>query len=420
MNHRGTETQRTTFLEENGIIVSFFNSKILCASVPLWFNKKENMKIHEYQAKEIFAKYNIPVPAGRVASTPDEAAVIAGEIGKPVVVKAQVHVGGRGKAGGIKLAKTPEEAREAASQILGMDIKGLKVLEVLVEEAADIKEEYYLGITTDRAARRNIVMVSASGGMDIEEVAANEPEKLAKLHLDPAIGLQDFQIRNLAYDAKLPAVAAKGIGPFLKALYKVYADYDCTLAEINPLILTGDGQLIAADAKFDMDDNALFRHKEMAVFQEAQEEDPIEAEAHKRGLTYVRLDGDIGIIGNGAGLVMTTLDVVQREGGRPANFLDIGGGAKAEVVTKAIDTVLLDKNVKGIFFNIFGGITRGDEVAKGLLSAIDTMDIQVPIVVRLTGTRAEEGLALLEGSKLTPAATMQEGAQKIVALTKSA
>jgi succinyl-CoA synthetase beta subunit len=378
------------------------------------------MKIHEYQAKEIFAKYGVPIPPGRVASTPDEAAAIAEEIGAPVVVKAQVHVGGRGKAGGIKLAKTPDEAREMASQILGMDIKGLTVEKVLVEAAADIKDEYYIGITTDRAARRNIVMVSAAGGMDIEEVAATEPEKIAKLHLDPAIGLQDFQIRQLAYNAKLPPAAAKGIGPFLKALYQAYVDYDCSLAEINPLILTADGKLIAADAKFDMDDNALFRHKDMAQFQEAQEDDPIEAEAHKRGLTYVRLDGDIGIIGNGAGLVMTTLDVVQREGGRPANFLDIGGGAKAEVVRTAVDTVLLDKNVKGIFFNIFGGITRGDEVAKGLLEAIATLDIKVPIVVRLTGTRAKEGLELLEGSALTPAATMQEGAQKIVALAKAA
>jgi succinyl-CoA synthetase beta subunit len=378
------------------------------------------MKIHEYQAKEIFAKYGVPIPPGRVASTPDEVQSIAADIGKPVVVKAQVHVGGRGKAGGIKLAKTPEEARAAATQILGMDIKGLKVEEVLVEAAADIKEEYYIGITTDRAARRNIVMVSAAGGIDIEEVAATAPEKIAKLHLDPAIGLQDFQIRQLAYNAKLPAAAAKQIGPFLKALYKVYSDLDCSLAEINPLVLTGEGTLIAADAKINIDDNALFRHKDLAQFQEAQEEDPIEAEAHKRGLTYVRLDGDIGIIGNGAGLVMTTLDVVQREGGKPANFLDIGGGAKAEVVRKAVDTVLLDKNVKGIFFNIFGGITRGDEVAKGLLEAMSTLDIKVPIVVRLTGTRAKEGLELLEGSPLTPAATMQEGAQKIVALAKSA
>jgi len=378
------------------------------------------MKIHEYQAKEIFARYGVPIPAGRVARTPDEAQTIAAEIGGTVVVKAQVHVGGRGKAGGIKLAKTPDEAREMAGQILGMDIKGLTVAEVLVEQAADIKEEYYIGITTDRAARRNIVMVSAAGGIDIEEVAAETPEKIAMLHLDPALGLLDFQIRQLAYDAKLPAAAVKQVGPFLKALFKVYSDFDCSLAEINPLVLDGAGKLIAADAKINIDDNALFRHPDLAQFQEAQEEDPIEAEAHKRGLTYVRLEGDIGIIGNGAGLVMTTLDVVQREGGRPANFLDIGGGAKAEVVTKAIDTVLLDKNVKGIFFNIFGGITRGDEVAKGMLEAIGTMNIQVPIVVRLTGTRAQEGLALLEGSALTPAATMQEGAQKIVALVNGA
>src|SRR4028118_1780012 len=287
------------------------------------------MKIHEYQAKEIFAKYGVPIPAGRVATTPEEVETIAREVGKPVVVKAQVHVGGRGKAGGIKVGKTPNEAREMGEQILGMDIKGLTVAQVLVEEAADIKEEYYIGITTDRAARRNIVMVSAAGGIDIEEVAASTPEKIAKLHLDPAIGLQDFQIRQLSYDAKLPAVAVKGIGPFMKALYRVYVDYDCSLAEINPLVLTGEGTLIAADAKINIDDNALFRHKDLAQYQEAQEDDPIEAEAHKRGLTYVRLDGDIGIIGNGAGLVMTTLDVVQREGGRPANFLDIGGGGKA-------------------------------------------------------------------------------------------
>jgi succinyl-CoA synthetase beta subunit len=374
------------------------------------------MKLLEYQGKEIFAKYGVPVPAGRVAFTPDEAASIAAEIGKTVVVKAQVHAGGRGKAGGIKLAKTPDEAREMASQIIGMEIKGLKVERVLVEEAADIKEEYYLGITTDRAARRNIVMVSKEGGIEIEIVAEENPGAIAKLHLDPAIGLQDFQIRQLGFEANLPPTALKGMGAFLKALYKVYLDYDCSLAEINPLVLNGEGKLIAADSKIVLDDNALFRHPELAAFQEEQEDDPIEAEAHKRGLTYVRLDGDIGIIGNGAGLVMTTLDVVKREGGSPANFLDIGGGAKAEVVTKAIDTVLLDKNVKGIFFNIFGGITRGDEVAKGMLEAIATMDIKVPIVVRLTGTRAAEGLALLEGSSLVGAATMQEGAQKIVAL----
>ncbi|MBW3637431.1 MAG: ADP-forming succinate--CoA ligase subunit beta, partial [Armatimonadetes bacterium] len=336
------------------------------------------------------------------------------------VVKAQVHAGGRGKAGGIKLAKTPDEAREVAQQIIGMEIKGLKVERVLVEEAADIKEEYYLGITTDRAARRNIVMVSKEGGIEIEVVAEENPAAIAKLHLDPAIGLQDFQIRQLGFEANLPPTALKGMGAFLKALYKVYLDYDCSLAEINPLVLTGDGKLIAADSKIVLDDNALFRHPDLAQFQEEQEDDPIEAEAHKRGLTYVRLDGDIGIIGNGAGLVMTTLDVVQREGGRPANFLDIGGGAKAEVVTQAIDTVLLDKNVKGIFFNIFGGITRGDEVAKGMLSAIETMNINVPIVVRLTGTRAAEGLALLEGSPLVGAATMQEGAQKIVSLVNGA
>jgi len=288
------------------------------------------LKIHEYQAKQILAKYQVPIPQGDIAATPEEAAAIAGKLGKRVVVKAQVHVGGRGKAGGVKLADTPDEAQAAASQILGMDIKGLTVEKVLVEEAADIAEEYYLGITIDRAARRNVVMVSAVGGVDIEEVAATTPEKIAKVHLDPAIGMMDFHTRILAIEAGLNPAAIRPASGFLKALYRAYMDVDASLAEINPLVLTAGGNLIATDAKINIDDNALFRQTKLAELREEQEEDPIEAEAHRKGLIYVRLDGNIGILGNGAGLVMTTLDVVQREGGRPANFLDVGGGAQAE------------------------------------------------------------------------------------------
>jgi succinyl-CoA synthetase beta subunit len=380
------------------------------------------LKIHEYQAKEIFARYGVPIPAGKVAGTPEEVEQIARDIGKRVVVKAQVHVGGRGKAGGIKLANTPEEAKLAASQILGMNIKGLTVEKVLVEEAADIAQEYYLGITVDRAARRNVVMVSAAGGVDIEEVAATTPEKIAKEHIDPAIGLMDYQIRQLAYQAGLVPEAIRGAGGFLRALYKVYTELDCSLAEINPLVVTKDGKLIAADAKINVDDNALYRHKDLAVLQEQQEDDPIEAEAHKRGLTYVHLDGNIGILGNGAGLVMTTLDVVQRAGGKPANFLDVGGGASADVVRNALEVVLMDKNLKAILFNIFGGITRCDEVAKGIVQATSTLDIGVPIVIRLVGTREEEGRQVLTQAsgkvQLIPAATMQEAAEKVVGLVK--
>ncbi len=380
------------------------------------------MKIHEYQAKEIFARYGVPIPAGRVASTPEEVEQIARELGKRVVVKAQVHVGGRGKAGGIKLANTPEEARQVASQILGMNIKGLRVEKVLVEEAADIAQEYYLGITVDRAARRNVVMVSAAGGVDIEEVAATTPEKIAKEHIDPAVGLMDYQIRQLAYRAGFAPVAMRGAGAFLRALYKVYTELDCSLAEINPLVVTGDGKLIAADAKIVVDDNALYRQKELAAMREVAEENPIEVEARKRGLAYVHLDGDIGILGNGAGLVMTTLDVVQRAGGKPANFLDVGGGASADVVRNALEIVLLNDNVKAVLFNIFGGITRCDEVAKGIVDATSTVDINVPIVIRLVGTREEEGRQVLTQAsgkvQLIPAATMQEAAEKVVALVK--
>lgn len=374
------------------------------------------MKIHEYQAKQVLAKYGVPIPPGKVCDDPTDALYFATEIAGPVVVKAQVHVGGRGKAGGIRLAKDAEEAERIAGEMLGSKLKGLTVEKVLVEKAIDIDQEYYLGITIDRSAQRNVVMVSAAGGVDIEEVAAETPEKIAKLHIDPSMGLADFQIREVVFTAGLPSNLAAGATKFLRALYEAYVASDASLAEINPLVLTKQGELIAADAKINIDDNALFRHPEFAEYKEESEEDEIEAEAHRRGIQYVRLDGCIGVIGNGAGLVMTTLDEVARAGGKAANFLDIGGGGKAEVVRNCLEIVLMDPRVKGVLFNVFGGITRCDEVAKGILEATAQMEINVPMVARLSGTRAEEGKKLLEGTNLIPAATMQEAAAKIVQL----
>jgi len=376
------------------------------------------LKIHEYQAKQVLGKYGVPIPEGKVCDNPIDALYFAQSVGAPVVVKAQVHVGGRGKAGGVKVAKDSAEAQAVAESIIGMNIKGLTVEKVLVERALDIDQEYYLGITIDRNSQKNVVMVSAAGGVDIEEVAATTPEKIAKLHIDPAMGLMDFQIRQVAFDAGLPKSIVGQVTKFLRALYSAYVDSDASLAEINPLVLTKQGELIAADAKINIDDNALFRHPEFNEYKEESEEDPIEAEAHRRGIQYVRLDGHIGVIGNGAGLVMATLDEVKRAGGKAANFLDIGGGAQAEMVRNALEIVLMDPKVKGVFFNVFGGITRCDEVAKGILEATSSMDIKVPIVARLTGTQAEAGQKLLESSKLIPASTMQEAAAKIVALAK--
>jgi len=338
----------------------------------------------------------------------------------PVVVKAQVHVGGRGKAGGIKLARTAAEAEQIAREMLGSKLKGLVVEKVLVEKALDIDQEYYLGITVDRAAQRNVVMVSTAGGVDIEEVAAETPEKIAKLHVDPCLGLADFQIREVIFAAGLPRSLATGATKFLRPLYQAYDACDAQLAEINPLVLTKQGDLVAADAKIIIDDNALYRHPEFAEFKEESEEDEIEAEAHRRGIQYVRLDGWIGVIGNGAGLVMTTLDEVARAGGKAANFLDIGGGAQAELVRQSLEIVLMDPRVKGVLFNVFGGITRCDEVARGILEATSKMNIDVPIVARLSGTRCEEGKRLLEGTNLIPAETMQEAARKIVELAQGA
>ena len=376
------------------------------------------MKLYEFQAKEVFAHEGIPTPRGRMVSTPDDAAAAARELGR-CVVKAQVHVGGRGKAGGIKLASTPEEARAAAEGMLGKPLKGLIVHHVLVEEALNIASEYYLAVTIDRTPKRAVMIASAMGGIDIEEVAAETPEKIVKLAIDPAYGPLDFELRQLCEQAGFDPKTRRGVMDVAHKLYRVFVETDASLAEINPLMITGEGAVIAADAKFDVDDNALYRQQALAAYREESEEDPIEAEAHRRGVNYVRLDGEIGIIGNGAGLVMSTLDMVNRHGGRPANFLDIGGGARAEIVREALSIVLMDPNVKGILFNIFGGITRGDVVAQGVLDAVATMDIPVPIVVRMAGTRAEEGLKLLEGSPLIPAASPAEAARKIIELANA-
>ncbi|HZU07837.1 MAG TPA: ADP-forming succinate--CoA ligase subunit beta [Chloroflexota bacterium] len=373
------------------------------------------MKLYEFQAKEVFAQEGIPIPRGRMVATAEEAAAVARELGR-CVVKAQVHVGGRGKAGGIKLVNTPEEARAAAAALLGKPLKGLLVRYVLVEEALPIAAEYYLSVTIDRVPKRPVMIASAMGGVDIEEVAATTPERIARLEVDPAFGPFDFELRALCAQAGFAPAARRGAAELARRLYQAFLRADASLAEINPLVLTERGELVAADAKFEVDDNALYRQPALAAYKEASEEDPIEAEAHRRGVNYVRLQGDIGIIGNGAGLVMSTLDLVTRHGGRPANFLDIGGGARAEVVRQALSIVLMDPNVKGVLFNIFGGITRGDDVARGILEAVRTMDVRVPMVVRMAGTRAEEGLKLLEGSPLIPAATPDEAARRIIEL----
>ncbi len=373
------------------------------------------MKIHEYQAKDILARYGIPIQAGRVAYTPDEAEAIARELGGPVVIKAQVYVGGRGKAGGIQFGDTPEQARAAAAKVLGMDIKGLTVEKVLVVSKLEIKEEYYLGIILDRKSQSPVVMVSKAGGIDIEEVAATTPEKIIRQPIDMRWGLRPFEARDILASAGLPHnVIAKG-GAILTALAKAFIESDASLAEINPLALTADGQVQAADAKILVDDNGLFRQKEYATWAESEESNPLEFEAKQAGLTYVKLDGDVGIIGNGAGLVMTTLDMVARVGGKPANFLDIGGGAKAETMYKALTFVALDPQVKGILVNIFGGITRGEEVAKGVIMAQAELPKGMPIVVRLSGTGSEEGKAMLKDAGLDWGRDMREAAQKIVA-----
>src|SRR5579872_6281541 len=353
------------------------------------------VKIHEYQAKDILARYGVPIQPGRVAHTPEEAEAIARDLRGPVVIKAQVYVGGRGKAGGIQFGDTPAQARAAAAKVLGMDIKGLTVEKVLVVSKIDIKEEYYLGIILDRASQAPVVMVSKAGGIDIEEVAEKTPEKIIKQPIDMHWGLRPFEARDILARAGLPHRVISRGGAILTALAKAFIDSDASLAEINPLVLTSAGQVQAADAKILIDDNGLYRQKEYAAWAEPEESNPLEYEAKQANLTYVKLDGDVGIIGNGAGLVMTTLDMVARSGGKPANFLDIGGGAKAEVMKKALLFVAKDPQVKGILVNIFGGITRGEEVAQGIIMAQSELPLGLPIVARLSGTGEEQGRALL-------------------------
>jgi succinyl-CoA synthetase beta subunit len=377
------------------------------------------VKIHEYQAKDILRRYGIPVQPGKVASTPEEAEAIAREFGEPVVIKAQVYVGGRGKAGGIQFGDTPELARAAAQKVLGMDIKGLTVEKVLVTPKIEIAEEYYLGVALDRASQAPVAIVSAAGGVDIEQVAEEAPEKIIRKPIDVRWGLLPLDARNMLAEAGVPhMVVAKG-GAILSALARAFMETDANLAEINPLALTRDGQVMAADAKIVIDDNALPRQQEYAAWAEPEEANPLEYQAKAEGLTYVKLDGDVGIIGNGAGLVMTTLDMVARAGGKPANFLDIGGGAKAEVMKKALLFVARDPQVKGILVNIFGGITRGEEVAKGIILAQAELPKGMPIVARLSGTGEAEGRALLADAGLTWGTDMRDGAEKIVAEIKA-
>ena len=381
------------------------------------------MDLFEYQGKQYFARYDIPVSKGDVAVTVDQAVAAADAAGYPVVVKAQVQVGGRGKAGGIKLANNADEVRTHAGNILGMDIKGHVVKRVWVENASDIAEEYYASFTLDRAAKKHLLMLSAEGGVEIEEVAAKNPDAILMLHIDPVDGLNAAGAKKAAIDAKIPEKAQQGVADILVKLYRCFVEGDCDLAEINPLILKPTGEVHALDAKVSLDSNADFRHPEWEEFKATEELDAREQLAREKGLQYNGLDGTVGIIANGAGLAMSTLDVVNQVGGTAANFLDIGGGANADLMASALDVINSDKNVKSIFINIFGGITRGEEVAKGIVEAMGRVDLRAPIVIRLDGTNAEEGREILKNagipeSKLTSKPTMLEAAEAAVALAK--
>jgi succinyl-CoA synthetase beta subunit len=389
------------------------------------------MDLLEYQGKQLFARHAIPVPDGRPARTVDEAVAAAKEIGFPCVIKAQVKIGGRGKAGGIKLASNEDEAREHAGAILGMDIRGFTVHEVWVEGASEIAAEYYASVIFDRSAKKPLIMLSTRGGMDIEAVAEEDPDAIATLHVDPLLGFQDFHGRRLAYEAGVDADLVRPIGAFLHRLYDMFVAEEAVLVEVNPLVVTPSGgteggafgPMRALDAKVTLDDNALMRHPDNAELRDPSAEDPQEQMAKERGLTYVKLDGDIGILGNGAGLVMSTLVVVAQYGGRPANFLDAGGGSKAEAITSAVEVILSNPNVKAVLFNIFGGITRCDEVSNGLVEAFRQISPTVPFVVRLDGTNDAEGRRILAEAALPnvyTAATMNEAAEKVVELAAAA
>ncbi len=380
------------------------------------------MDLFEYQGKQYFATYGIPVSDGRPADTVDEAVAAAEAVGYPAVVKAQVQVGGRGKAGGIKLAADADEARTHATAILGMDIKGHVVKRVWIEKATDIAEEYYASFTLDRAAKKHLAMVSARGGVDIEAVAEEDPTAIAKLHIDPVDGLTADEAQRLVDDAGLNEKARPGAADLLMKLYRCFVEGDCDLAEVNPLVLTTDGKVHALDAKVTLDDNAAFRHPEWDEYRSMQVMDDRERMAKERGLQYIGLDGTVGILANGAGLAMSTLDVVNQVGGEAANFLDIGGGANADVVASALEVIDSDPRVKSIFINIFGGVTRGEEVANGIVEGMSRVDIQAPIVIRLDGTNAEQGRSILaehESESLISRPTMIEAAKKAVELAKA-
>lgn len=377
------------------------------------------MKLHEYQAKEVFAEAGIDVPESSLARSADEVVDAAESIGYPVAIKAQVHVGGRGKAGGIEIAEDAEAARSAANSILGMDLKGFEVDRVLVEAGVDFVNELYVGVTMDRGAGRPVAMVSTKGGVDIEAVAEEDPDAIAREHVDPAFGMHPYEARKAVYDAGVDQAVAGDVASILQTLYTIWDENDASDAEINPLMVTADEEVVAADAVLNIDDDALFRHPNLAELEEGSFESDLEQRADEYGFegsNYVRLDGNVGIIGNGAGLVMATLDLVDHYGGSPANFLDIGGGAKAERVANALDIVFSDPNVDAVVFNIFGGITRGDEVAEGINEALDSVgDIPVPVVVRLAGTNAEEGMEILNTDLVTVEATLEDAVQRAVA-----
>lgn len=388
------------------------------------------MKIHEYQAKELFQKYGIPTPRGKAAFSVEEAKAVAAELGAfPVVVKAQIHAGGRGKGGGVKLARSAVEVDQIAGQILGMTLvthqtgpEGREVKKLLVEEGLPIEKELYLSMLPDRGSAKNVIMASEAGGMDIEEVAAKTPEKLIKIYVDPLLGLQGYQARQVAYGLNMEPDVVKAFLPMLTKLYKMFVDYDCSLLEINPLIITSDKRVIALDAKVNFDDNALFRHKDVQAYRDLDEEDPFEIEASKYNLNYIKLPGgNIGNMVNGAGLAMATMDVIQLAGASPANFLDVGGGASAEQVENGFRIILGDPNVKGVLINIFGGILRCDILAEGVVQAAKKVEIKVPIIVRMEGTNVEKGRQILNesGLKITVATDLADAAQKVAAVAKA-
>ena len=386
------------------------------------------MKIHEYQGKELLRKFQVPVPAGGVAETPEEARKVAESLETgPFVVKAQIHAGGRGKGGGIKTAASPEEVEQVAGQILGMTLvtpqtgpEGRLVQKVLVEQAKEIDKELYLGIVLDRTLARPVIMMSAAGGMEIEEVAARSPELIIKEAVDPAAGLMPYQTRNLGFGVELPPELLRPAGSFIQNLYKMFVSLDCSLAEINPLVITRQGELLALDAKINLDDNALFRHHDLAALEDPAEVDPLEHEAHKHQLNYIRLDGNVGAMVNGAGLAMATMDLIKAAGAEPANFLDVGGGASADMVANGFRIILGDPRVKGVLINIFGGILRCDTLADGVIQAVKEVQVNVPIIIRLEGTNVEAGRKLLAESGLafTVASDMRDAALKVAALVQ--